>query len=318
MEVYACYNKNEETRRKSSSGGVFALLAEKMLDDHGVVFAVCYDKNHETIHKKITSLGMLDLSLGAKYIQSRLSGTFKEVRHCLLAGQKVLFVGTPCQCAGLKAFLGKEFENLYLIDLICHGVPSRVAWRKYLEELGCENIESINMRDKTTGWSEWNYDWKIRYKNESELIILQNHVPFMKGFVKDFYLRPSCHKCCFKGMERDSDITLGDYWGVWKVQPDMDDNKGTSVVLIHTDKGKNLLERITDELKISKADVEAIIEYNPSILESASETKKRQKFFEKVKTDTTFTCIIEDLDQVNRGVDILAKIKNICKRFRTS
>lgn len=146
MEVYACYNKNDEIRRKSSSGGVFALLAEEILNSKGAVFAVCYDENYETVHKKITSLDMLSEGLGTKYIQSRLRGTFEEVRCCLMEEQKVLFVGTPCQCAGLKAFLGNEYENLYLVDLICHGVPSRMAWRKYLEELEIESIESINMR----------------------------------------------------------------------------------------------------------------------------------------------------------------------------
>ena len=318
MEIYACYNKNEEVRKKSSSGGIFSLLAEEILNNQGVIFAVCYDENYETVHRKITSLHMLNSSLGAKYLQSRLGKTFAEVKKCLLEKRRVLFVGTPCQCAGLNAFLGKEFENLWLVDLVCHGVPSRVAWRKYLRELGCTQIKSINMRDKTTGWSEWNYNWKIKYKDGKETIIPQCEVPFMKGFVKDFYLRPSCYECCFKSLDRDVDITLGDYWGVWKSQPDMDDNKGTSVVMIHTDKGGKLFEQIKNRARISKANIETVVKYNPSILENASKTEKRREFFEKLKTDGMFKDIVSDLEKTDRRNAVFYKIRNICKRLRIS
>lgn len=312
MEIYACYNKDERIRRESSSGGVFALFAEEILNDGGVVFSVCYDKDFETIHKKITSMEMLRPSLGSKYIQSKLLNTFKELKNCLLSEQKVLFVGTPCQCAGLKAFLGQEFEKLWLIDLVCHGVPSKVAWRKYLKDISDEDIDTINMRDKTSGWSEWNYSWSVRYKNGKNFIIPQDKVSFMQGFVRDYYLRPSCYECYFKGVNRISDITIGDYWGVWDVQPNMDDDKGTSIVIVHSDKGQNLLNQINGKLKISEADVENVIKYNPSIVESAKKTQKREKFFERIKSKESFGDIIEDLMKVDKSNTLLSRMKVIC------
>ena len=311
MEVYACYNKNIEIRELSSSGGIFALIAQLVIDDGGVVFAVCYDENFETEHRKITSMEMLLPSLGSKYVPSRLSDTFESVRKHLMANQRVLFVGTPCQCAGLKQFLGQEYEKLWLIDLICHGVPSKVAWRKYLEGVSGTQLEAINMRDKSLGWSDWKYDWILQYRDGNKKIIPQNQISFMQGFVKDFYLRPSCYECHFKGMDRITDITIGDYWGVWKEQPEMDDNKGTSIVMIHSEKGKMMLEYIKKYIRVSKTEIEKVLRYNPSIIESAKITDKRKLFFEKMKTEETFENIMQELTNHGKRRNVIMKIKNI-------
>lgn len=309
MKAYACYNKQEEIRKLSSSGGVFALLATAIIDAGGIVFAVCYDENFETEHREITSLENLIPSLGSKYIPSRLSDTFKKVQNYLINGKRILFVGTPCQCVGLKRFLGQEYDDLWLIDLVCHGVPSKIAWRKYLEEIDGMQLKAINMRDKTMGWTEWKYNWSLLYKDGSKKIIPQNQVSFMRGFVKDIYLRPSCYECCFKGANRVSDITIGDYWGVWNEQPEMDDNKGISLVIIHTDKGNVLLNCIRDCMQISKVSFDKVVRYNPSIMESAKVTEKRKLFFEKIKSAERFETIIKDLTEDSLEKKILGNFK---------
>lgn len=317
MEVYACYNTNEDIRNQSSSGGIYALIAQAVIKNNGAVFAVCYDDKFETEHRKITSIEELNQTFGSKYVPSKLHGTFQEVKNCLIEGQTVLFVGTPCQCAGLKCFLGQEYENLWLIDLVCHGVPSKAVWRQYLKELEDDQIISINMRDKSLGWSEWNYNWSIKYKNGDTKIIHRSQVLFMQGFEKDYYLRPSCYECNFKGLNRCTDITIGDYWGVWKEDPNMDDGKGTSIIIIHSEKGRMIMESIKKNIKIIKTDIHKVIEYNPSIIESAMLTTKRKLFFKKFKSNKTLKHIIKDLSKTDIRVKLKNKFKNIILKLST-
>lgn len=309
MEVYACFNKDEDIRKQSSSGGIFALIAKKILDDNGIVYAVCYDEKFETRHEKIESNEALVSSLGSKYIPSKLNDTFENIRKNLSIDKKILFVGTPCQCMGLKRFLGKNYENLVMIDFICHGVPSKIAWRKYLEEISGTELRFINMRDKTLGWSEWKYNWLLEYKNGNRKIIPQENISFMKGFVKNFYLRPSCYQCCFKGIKRTTDITIGDCWGIWKEKPEIDDNKGTSVVIINSEKGKIIFEKIKNNILLYEADVNKVIKYNPSIIESAKISKSRELFFKKIKTKKSFENIIKFLIKYEEKNNIKNRIK---------
>lgn len=315
-KAYACYNKNSESRENSSSGGVFVLLAEVILKKDGVIFAVCYDDNFETVHREIQKMDDLAPSLGSKYIPSRLNDSFSRIKKYLLEGRWVLFVGTPCQCEGLRAFLGKDYNTLLLVDFVCHGVPSRVAWRKFLEQINTDGkLTELNMRDKSSGWSKYQYNWRIRYNNNKNQLIPQKDISYMKGFASDYYLRPSCYECRFKGTERGTDITLGDYWGVWDIQPEMDDNKGTSLVLIHSDKGKHLLEKIQSQIKQAEAPLEKAIQYNKSIVSSATRSRKREQFFEKLQAGESFDKIIKELSQQSLVDKVKRKGKTILKKM---
>lgn len=294
--AYACYNKNESNRIKSSSGGIYCLLAKKVINNGGCVFAAVYNEKLEVVHRKIDSKENLTASLGSKYVCSNLGDTFVQIQQLLKLNKEVMFVGTPCQCAGLLSFLKIEYEMLICIDFICHGVPSKVVWRKYLDSIQEKNskILKINMRDKKTGWSNYTYCWNIKYSNDLEKFQPQQENPYMKGFVNDFYLRPSCYDCCFKGIERKTDFTLGDFWGVWDIYPDMDDNKGTSLVLLHTNKAKQCFEQIKHDITYKEVCIKTIIKYNKSIVESARLTPKR-KIFYKHLPDKDFSKIIESL-----------------------
>lgn len=296
--VYACYNKCASDRDKSSSGGVYILLAREILKKNGVVFAVCYDENMETYHRMLETEEELMLSLGSKYIPSKLYETFNQIKDNLDRDRQVLFVGTPCQCSGLKFYLQKDYDNLLCVDFICHGVPSRKAWRSYLALLNKNGVvNSINMRDKTSGWSKFQYSWRINYKNGKTLTVLQDKISFMKGFTSDYYLRPSCYECKFKRIERCTDITMGDFWGVWDIQPDMDDNHGTSLVLIHSAKGKEIFDLLDSKMVKREMSLSHVLKYNPSILYSAKKTTKREKFFEYLSEGKEFDNIIRKLSR---------------------
>ncbi len=315
IKAYACYNINKTDRGCSSSGGIYILLARKVLENQGKVFAVCYDNNFEAFHKEIISEEDLLQSVGAKYMPSKLKDTFPKIKKYLSEGKQVMFVGTPCQCAGLKKYLGNEYDKLICVDIVCHGVPSRMVWRKYLQNVNNgKKLERLNMRDKSSGWSKYQYSWKLEYKDMVKLIP-QEEIGFMKGFTSDYYLRPSCYKCQFKGIERKTDFTLGDYWGVWDIQPKMDDNKGTSLVLVHTSKGKRLFEKIVDNLVIQEANLEDAIRYNPSIIYSSEKKDLRKKFFKKMKSEDDIEKIVEEISKSKLSYIIKRKTKTIIKKL---
>lgn len=297
LGVYGCYNKNNLERMNSSSGGIYYLIAKKILNDKGVVFSACYNADLEVEHRKVDSVEMLHKSQGSKYVTSKLGNTFCMIKEYLSNKKKVLFVGTPCQCEGLLSFIGTD-ENLYCVDFVCHGLPSRQAWRRYLATamIGGNQIARINMRDKSSGWSNYQYSWEFTNIDGHKCYQKQENNLFMKGFILDYYLRPSCYECCFKGIKRITDLTLGDYWGVWIEQPELDDNKGTSLIIIHTVKGEKLFDDIKEQLIYKEASIEKAIQHNPSIAFSASLNDRRKIFFDEISNGKEFFAIIERLN----------------------
>lgn len=308
-KLYACYNKNEAIRMNSSSGGIYSLIAEKIFEEAGVVYAACYGENLEVIHRRITNIEELEASRGSKYVSSKLGDTFTEIRNELQTGRKVLFAGTPCQCAGLLSFLQGKTENLICVDFVCHGVPGRTAWRAYLDSLKRRGInpQKINMRDKSTGWSRYHYSWHITDKEGKDIYQLQSENPYMKGFIQDLYIRPSCRMCQFKGIDRETDITLGDYWGCWNIQPGMDDDKGTSLILVHTDKGLKLFDLIKNDIVCEDVIEENAIKYNPSIIRSSIRCSEGERnYFAKCMNDgKDFITVIEKI----AGDSVMAKVR---------
>lgn len=282
-KAYAVKNKDEEVRSKSSSGGMFTLLAESILEDGGVVFGVAFDENWKLKHTYMENVDGLQIFRGSKYLQSTIGDTYAKVKEFLHSGRKVMFTGTPCQIEGLKAYLGKENDNLFTQDIICHGVPSSKVHEKYLEYLKSkcktEKIENIVHRTKIKGWKNWCVNVKF---NNSEYIKSHNDDPYMQAFLKNTSLRESCYNCKFKKKHRVSDITLADFWGIENIAPEMDDNKGTSLVIINSEKGKQIFEQIKDKIIYKQVDFEEAIRYNPSMTSSAKKDSNREKFFENL------------------------------------
>lgn len=269
-EAYAAFNKDEKIRMESSSGGVFSLIAEYILDKNGCVYGAVFNDKFEVEHREITSKEDLKYVRGSKYIQSDLKNCFKNIKKQLHNGRLVLFTGTPCQVEALKSFLNKEYENLFLQDLICHGVPTKIIWKKYIEYLETENkekIRNISFRDKrNNGWNK--YELLFEFQNSQKFVNHSKDI-FMKIFINDIALRDSCYNCKFKKKHRESDITLADFWGINNIIPEMNDEKGTSLVIVHTDKGKKMLNAVKKNMEIKKVNFLDAINYNPSMVNSA-------------------------------------------------
>lgn len=278
MKVYAAYNKDENIRKNSSSGGVFYEIARAVINRKGIVFGAKYDENWNVIHGHAENLEEIKEFLGSKYTQSAVRNECIEVKRELDKGRWCLFSGTPCQIAGLKAYLGKPYTQLLTIDFICHGVPSRSVWREYVQQHNKEKIRAISFRDKTEGWLK--FSLKIEYTDGEVYRKSLSEDLYMKGFLQDIYLRPSCYECVFRGMERFSDITLADYWGVQKDLPEMFDDKGTSVVFIHSEFGAEICQQISGKFKYLEVDAERSIIYNGAMIKSSACPAKRDVFYE--------------------------------------
>lgn len=283
--AYAAYTKSSELRKESSSGGIFSELALAVLEQGGVVFGVAYSEQFEVNHICVESADELYRLRGAKYTQSSLEGIFSKVKSYLKQKRRVLFSGTPCQVAGLKAFLKTEDALLLCVDFVCHGVPSPAVWQSYVKyrskvDNNGEMPLSIDMRSKESGWSYYRYSNVFRYEQKQWRSTSGDNL-YMKIFVGDYINRLSCSNCQAKGYNRMSDITLGDFWGVWDIEPEMDDNKGTSLVLVHTQAAKSILEQFSDQIVLKKITLQQASEQNQSMLVSSPAPNKRETVIQK-------------------------------------
>jgi coenzyme F420-reducing hydrogenase beta subunit len=280
-KAYACYNKNEKIRMESSSGGLFTLIAEQIIDNGGIVFGARFDNEFNVIHDSVEKKEDLDKFRRSKYVQSKIGDTHRRVKDALIEGRHVLFTGTPCQVAGLKSFLGKEYDNLFCLDIICHGVPSPNVWKSYLvyqkNKFG-SLPQYISFRNKDEGWK--NFSMSISFDNNIEYRKTLVTDLYMKTFLKDICLRLSCYQCNFKTLHRQSDITLADFWGIQNMLPEMDDDRGTTLMFINSANGQKMMQNLNEKILIREVDINKAVEYNPSAIKSAKINPKRDAFLE--------------------------------------
>lgn len=279
-KAYAAKANDEKIRLSSSSGGVFTLIAERVLDEDGVVFGCAFNDRWEAGHIFVEDKKALAKLRGSKYIQSRIGDTFSEAEKFLRNGRKVLFSGAPCQIAGLKKYLGKDYENLVTVEVICHGVPSPAVWRKYIEE-NFPGAQEVSFRDKECGWKQFHFE--VNGGEHSECFA-ENE--YMRLFLDNVILRPSCHSCKFKSGGSGSDITLGDFWGIENVLPDFDDDKGCSVVLVNSEKGEKVLEGL--DIEKVEVDLPAAVAGNPAYYDSVRPHINRAYFFSELSRSGSF------------------------------
>jgi len=303
LNTYAAKNMNDEIRYESSSGGIFTLFAEYVINSGGVVFGAQFNENWEVVHGYAETLAEVAAFRGSKYVQSRIGNTYKQVKNFLTTGnggKYVLFGGTPCQIAGLKKYLQRDYDNLLTIDFVCHGVPSPLVWRKYLNEqskilLQDNNtmVYDIKFRDKVQGWNPI-LIFKISFLTNKSMCTTEKKIfsytessvtnSYMKGYLQNLYLRPSCHNCSVKLLKSGSDITIADYWGIKNILPEFDDSKGTSLVMVNTGKGLKTYKLLNkDDRETSYTDA---IAGNFSIVKSVMPHKKRTYFFEKIDSES--------------------------------
>ena len=280
IETYVAYCNDEDLRLKSSSGGLFTVLAEKIIEEGGVVFGAAFDENFLVHHIKAEKIEELFLLRGSKYLQSRTEDCYCEARSELKKGRKVLYTGTACQIAGLYAYLDNEYENLLTVDVLCHGVPSPKVWRRYLDEQESAYGAAVRrtfFRSKNCGWKT--YALSLEFSNDKAYECVLSKDTFMQMFLRNICLRPSCYICKFKGDYINSDITIGDAWGIQAHSPEMDDDKGTSVIVVHSSKGAAIFQSVISKLRCKKSEPSAALAGNPSYYQSVSEHAKRKKFF---------------------------------------
>ncbi len=311
-KCYVAYNKDEVScKNKASSGSIFELIAKLILNENGIVIGAAFDENNKLNHIAIDNIKDLDKLKGSKYLQSHLNNIFTYIKENI-KNKKILFVGTPCQVAGLKSFIKNDFNNLICLDLVCHGVPSPKLFEKYIKEIEDKynsQIVDYNFRDKKTGWDT--YSNTITFKNQKEITQLQKDNKYMKLFLSDIALRESCYNCNFKLGNKYSDITLGDFWGVNNYYPDMYNKTGVSAIIINTEKGNNMFNNIKDNIIYKECKLEEITNGNPSLKISGKYPKKRKEFFEKLGNKS-----VEELSKkYSRKNNIYMKVLNKIKKI---
>jgi coenzyme F420-reducing hydrogenase beta subunit len=285
--AWAAYSKDTDMRLSSSSGGVFTELARVVLAQGGAVCGAVYGEGFRVIHAFAENEQDLAPIRGAKYAQSDLGGIFPKIKARLDRGQQVLFSGTPCQVGGLLAFLRKPYENLTTVDFVCHGVPSPMVWDAFVKSLG--DVASINLRAKDTGWSRYRYCHRMEAADGTRLIPNSESL-YMKLFVQDYVNRTSCADCRFKGHARRSDLTIGDFWGIWEIAPEMDDDRGTSLVLVQSPRGEALWTRIRERLVVKPVSLEEACAQNPSIYRASPAAAGRAEVLAQIRAGGLDRC----------------------------
>lgn len=314
-KTYAIKNKNNDIRLQSSSGGVFTAIANEILRSNGVVFGVAFSDDFKSVeHLAVESAEDLSKLRGSKYVQSRVEASFSKVKTFLDNNRKVLFTGTPCQIEGLLSYLKKDYPNLYTQDIVCHGVPSPFVWKKYVEfreEKAGARVTDVTFRNKSTGWAT--YSVQMKFDNNAEYFVPISQDPYMKGFLDNTYLRSSCYDCAFKTTHRKADITLADFWGVWNIHPEMNDNKGTSLVIVNSEKGEELLNCIANQVEIIETDVNEAVKFNSAAIKSVPHNPKRAEFIKDFNC-LEFEKVLKKYCSPDWKKQLKSKIKSLIKR----
>lgn len=322
--VYAAYSKNEEIRRQSSSGGIFTLLAEETIKRGGVVFGVKFNKDWMPEFDYTETIEGIAPYRGSKYVQAIVGNAYKIAEDFLKTGRDVMFSGTPCQIAGFKRFLRKEYKNLLTVDIICHGVPSPKVWSMYLNEtffkllatrpdgkntvnsatagISKSCIEAINFRSKISGWKKYSFLLKLNLPNSDgkNTIVFAETLDkntFMRAFLNDTILRPSCYSCPVKQGKSHGDITIADFWGINVVDPTFDDDKGCGMIFLNSKKGEDIykcIDTIHKEIAFNDG-----IRYNSAYCHSSKPHPNRKKFFDGIDSIVCITDYIHEMDKLS-------------------
>ena len=288
QKVFAAINQDYDIRRESSSGGIFSLLANHVIEKGGVVFGVCFNEQWQAVIDMAETKEGVSKFRGSKYVQASIGNSYSCCKKYLSDGRMVLFTGTPCQISGLLHYLGKSYSNLFTVDIICYGVPSPLIWQRYLNEIiELTNPTTLSSTIKRTiKGLKYNLNFEIVEHGKVGLVSSAYRNYYMRAFLCGLTIRPSCSECPAKGGASHSDITLGDCWGIQDIQPTMDDNKGISVVIIHTERGGKLF----DLLRVVKKQIgyEEVIRHNKAFFKSVVLHSRRGKFFKNInETEST-------------------------------
>lgn len=280
--VFLLCNNDEDVRNSSSSGGAFSLLAEEIINRGGTVWGAALDLDRKTVsHIAVKDIDGLSLLRGSKYVESYIGSTYKDVKNDLETGDHpVLFSGTPCEVEGLISFLGRPYDDLYTVDFLCHGVPSQKLFSKYinyLEDKYSSRAARFSFRDKTRGWRD--FSCRCTFSDGSEYRKPFESDPYGVAFVRNASLRSSCYACAFKMIDRVSDITIADAWGVENYCHEFFDDKGTSCVYVHRDKALKLLQDVSKNARLKQLEKGSLTK---AMLHNAPKHPTRDAFYENI------------------------------------
>ena len=318
-KAYAAYNKNEAIRMQSSSGGVFTLIAEYIIEKGGAVFGAAFDDELNVRHICVDKKEDLYLLRGSKYLQSTIGNTYHEAKALLLQGRYVLFTGTPCQIDGLLHFLNKKYDKLYTQDIICHGVPSPMVWQRYLEyqssacggEVDRKSLPAFRRKDE--GWKR--YSVSYRFADDTEYRQTLDKDLFMNAFLSNICLRPSCYACHSKSLNRNSDITLADFWGIENILPEMFDDKGTSLIFVNSDKGQDVFDGIIKNIKYAQVDINEAVKYNTSAYSAVYKPIRRKRYMQRIGKED-FENITKKYKKLSIEDKVILKLKALCRHIK--
>ena len=308
--AFAAKSRDEEVRRKSSSGGVFYELASRVLADGGYVCGAVFDECFHVKHIVSNTQEDLYRMMGSKYAQSDMGMCFRQIKTLLDAGKRVLFTGCPCQVAGLRTYVGKKYLNLILVELICHGIPSDQMLQVYIgmqEKKYGAKLKEMEFRNKAKGWH--NSSVRMRFENYRLYEEAEVSDTYMKGFFGNIFLKSSCYQCHFRNCTAGSDIVVGDFWGAEVERTDEDDNKGLSAVLVNTEKGFTTLKDCS--LMLIPTIEEKIIKYHKNLIQSASKSPLRNEFYVYAETNgyaSAIQCYLKEKlthKAIRRGKSVL-------------
>lgn len=309
-KAFAVRCKDLNIRMDSSSGGVFSLLGLKIFEEDGIVFGASLNESYQVEHIATLSSDYLIPLRGSKIIQSSIGSAYQNAKRFLDEGKRVLFTGTPCQIYGLIRYLGKRYDNLITQDIICHGVCSPALYDKYIlynKEKHNSEIRSIKFRDKATGWRD--YAVSICYENGEKTVVPHVKDELMRAYLRNYALRPSCYNCSFKGKNRASDITLADFWGAEHFVSDLDDDKGISFVICHSESGEKFLKSVLSETDYKEVHYSDVIKYNMSGEVSSPQPADNDRFCKDL-----FTLPFHSLIETYCKISLISKIKRFIKK----
>lgn len=318
-KTIAAINKDTLVRWNSTSGGAFSALADAMYEQGGYVSGALYNEDFSVRNYVSNRPEDLEKLRSSKYLQSNAEGVYKEICALLRKGEKVLACGTPCQMAGLRSFLMKDYDNLIIVDFICRGVNSPKVYRKYLDSLERKyegKVVYVKAKNKELGWR--NLTRKVVFDNGKTYYGVHMEDDFRRGYHTNVFCRPSCYDCKFKGFPRIADITIADYWGIEKVDPNLDNNVGTSMILLNSKKGVAYFEKVKDKLEWEETKFESILPGNIALRKSIEPAKiDREHFFEDLDNGTFEDVTKKYFPLSNKSRDSFkGKVKNILRGFK--
>lgn len=281
MRAVAVQYQNDKALLDSSSGGVFSALADHVLDNNGYVAGCIFDDSLAAVHILTNQREGVEKMRGSKYVQSDLNDVYLQIQDRLQQGALVLFTGTPCQVDGLRGFLRKEYENLLTVDLICHGVPSPGLFRRYLDSLTQKKgaITDIRFRDKRR--NGWCAQGSVSYSAKTKTTTPFND-SYYYYYLQNSISRMCCYSCKYATVRRVGDITIGDYWNIRDILPNVDATAGFSAVLVNTEKGQRFLDQISDTLKLYDTSVDAVVKGNGNLSQPSPMSEKRKIIYARI------------------------------------